>query len=302
MKWNLIVKNYRTNKWLFWMIAPIVVYLIIFSYIPMGGLLMAFQDYSLFKGILGSKWVGFDNFIAFFNGLYFTRTLTNTLILSGLDLLFSFTAPIVFALMLNEVKRLRYKRIIQTVSYMPHFISIIVVASLILEFTTSTGIIASIVSSLGGIGRSYISKPQYFRLIYIVSNIWQTIGFGSIIYLAALSGISEEQYEAARIDGAGRIRQLIHVTLPGIASTIIIMLIMRMGQIMNINFEKILLLYSPATYQTGDVIMTYVYRMGILGQKYGYSTAVGLFNSVIGLIMIILANALSKKYTETSMF
>ena len=302
MKWNLIVKNYKTNKWLFWMIAPIVVHLIIFSYIPMGGLVMAFQDYSLFKGILGSKWVGFDNFIAFFNGLYFTRTLTNTLILSGLDLLFAFTAPIIFALMLNEVKSLRYKRVIQTVSYMPHFISIIVVASLILEFTTSTGIIASIVGSFGGIGRSYISKPQYFRLIYIVSNIWQTIGFGSIIYLAALSGISEEQYEAARIDGAGRIRQLIHVTLPGIASTIIIMLIMRMGQIMNINFEKILLLYSPATYQTSDVIMTYVYRMGILGQRYGYSTAVGLFNSIIGLGMIILANSISKKYTETSMF
>jgi putative aldouronate transport system permease protein len=302
MKWNLIVRNYRSNKWLFWMILPIVVYLIIFSYIPMGGLLMAFQDYSLFKGIFGSKWVGFDNFVTFFQGLYFARTLRNTLILSGLDLLIGFTAPILFALMLNEVGNIRFKRVVQTVSYMPHFISIIVVASLVMEFTTSSGIIASIVSSMGGIARSYISMPQYFRLIYIVSNVWQTIGFGSIIYLAALSGISEELYEAARIDGAGRIRQLIHVTLPGIVSTIVIMLIMRLGQVMNVNFEKVLLLYSSATYETGDVIMTYVYRMGILGQKYGYSTAVGLFNSVIGLLMIILANKISKKYTEISMF
>jgi len=302
MKWKLIVRNYRSNKWLFWMILPIVVYLIIFSYIPMGGLFMAFQNYSLFKGIFGSKWVGLDNFIAFFQGLYFGRTLRNTLILSVLDLLVCFTAPIVFALMLNEVGHLRYKRVVQTVSYMPHFISMIVVASFIMEFTTSSGIIASIVSSMGGIARSYISMPQYFRLIYIVSNVWQTIGFGSIIYLAALSGISEELYEAARIDGAGRIRQLIHVTLPGIVSTIIIMLIMRLGQIMNVNFEKVLLIYSTATYETSDVIMTYVYRMGILGQKYGYSTAVGLFNSLIGLFMIIIANKISKKYIEISMF
>lgn len=302
MRWQRLAANYRANKWLYWMILPIVVYVFIFSYIPMGGLAMAFENYSLTKGIFGSKWVWFANFEKFFNGLYFWRTLRNTLVLSLLDLAFAFPAPIILALMLNEVKHMGYKRIIQTVSYMPHFISMIVVAGLVLEFTTSTGIIASVVSSIGGTARSYISLPQYFRSIFIVSNVWQTIGFGSIIYLAALSGISEELYEAARIDGAGRIRQLFNVTLPGIASTIIIMLIMRLGQIMNVNFEKVLLLYSESTYETGDIIMTYVYRMGILGQKYGFSTAVGLFNSVIGLGMILTANKVSKKYTEIGMF
>ena len=234
--------------------------------------------------------------------MYFVRTFRNTIVLSLLNLLFCFPAPIILALMLNEVKHVRYKRLVQTISYMPHFISMIVVAGLIIEFTNSSGVIASVVKAFGGKSTSYIALPQYFRSIFIVSDIWQNIGFNSIIYLAALSGINEELYEAARIDGAGRFRQMMSVTLPGLMPTIIIMLILSVGTIMNLNFEKVLLLYTPSTYETSDVIMTYVYRIGIIKQKIGYSTAVGLFNSVISLLLVLGANKLSKTYTETSMF
>lgn len=302
MKMRQLATNYKTNRMLYWMISPVILYVFVFNYIPMFGLVISFQDYSLIKGILGSKWVGFDNFIDFFQSMYFGRTLRNTVVLSLLDLLFNFPAPIILALMLNELKHIRYKKLVQTVSYMPHFISMIVVAGLINEFTNSSGVLAGIVSSLGGTPQSYISLPQYFRPIFIISEVWQNVGFNSIIYLAALSGINEELYEAARIDGAGRIRQIWNVTLPGIAPTIIIMLILRCGYIMNLNFEKVLLLYSPSTYETSDVIMTYVYRIGIIKQKIGYSTAVGLFNSVVSFMLMLFANKISKTYTDTSMF
>ncbi len=302
MKWRLLAANYRANKLLYWMILPVVLFVIVFSYVPMFGLGMAFEDYSLVKGIFGSKWVGLENFSDFFQSMYFVRTFRNTVILSLLDLLFSFPAPIILALMLNEVQHLRYKKLVQTVSYMPHFISMIVVAGLIIEFTNSSGVVSSIVTALGGTAKSYISLPQYFRPIFIVSEVWQNVGFNSIIYLAALSGISEELYEAAKIDGAGRFRQMISVTLPGLMPTIIIMLILRCGAIMNLNFEKVLLLYSPSTYETADVIVTYVYRIGIIKQKIGYSTAVGLFNSVVSLLLVLSANKISKTYSETSMF
>jgi putative aldouronate transport system permease protein len=302
MKFKQLAANYRANKLLYWMILPVILFVILFSYVPMFGLTMAFQDYSLVKGIFGSKWVGFENFADFFNSMYFLRTFRNTVALSMLDLLFSFPAPIFLALMLNEVKRMRYKRLVQTISYMPHFISMIVVSGLIIEFTNSNGVVSSLVSALGGSPKSYITLPQYFRAIFVTSEVWQHIGFNSIIYLAALSGISEELYEAAKIDGAGRFRQVLNVTLPGIMPTIIIMFILRCGAIMNLNFEKVLLLYSPSTYETADVISTYVYRIGIIKQKIGYSTAVGLFNSVVSFLLVVGANKISKTYTETSMF
>lgn len=302
MKQDSLLRNYQKNKMLYWMILPIVVYVFIFSYIPMFGLVMSFQNYSLAKGIFGSKWIGFKNFVDFFNGLYFKRTLGNTLLISFYTLLFAFPAPIILALMLNEVQNAPFKKVIQTVSYMPHFISMIVVVSLINEFTKSNGVIASVVTAFGGTPKSYISDPGSFRAVFVVSEIWQTVGFNSIIYLSALAGVNADLYEAAEIDGAGKIAQLFHVTLPGIASTIIIMFIMRCGAMMTVNFEKILLMYSPATYETADVIQTYVYRTGIIKQKIGYSTAVGLFNSVVGLVLIVTANSLSRKYTEISMF
>lgn len=294
--------NYRQNKLLYWLILPSLIFILIFNYIPMGGLIIAFQDYSFTRGIWGSEWIGFENFTDFFSGMYFGRTLGNTLALSGLDLLFNFPAAIILALMLNEVRSARFKRTIQTVSYMPHFISMVVAAGLIKEFCDSSGVISSLAVQLGGKPQSYISQPQYFRSIFTISEIWKSVGFNSIVYLAALSGISEELYEAARIDGAGRWRQLFHVTFPGLLPTVIIMLILRCGAIMNVNFEKVLLLYSPSTYSTADIISTYVYRMGIIKQKIGFSTAVGLFNSVVSLILVLGVNKLSKMYTETSMF
>ena len=297
-----LLANYRQNKLLYWLILPSLIFILIFNYIPMGGLIIAFQDYSFTRGIWGSEWIGFENFTDFFSGMYFGRTLGNTLALSGLDLLFNFPAAIILALMLNEVRSARFKRTIQTVSYMPHFISMVVAAGLIKEFCDSSGVISSLAVQLGGKPQSYISQPQYFRSIFTISEIWKSVGFNSIVYLAALSGISEELYEAARIDGAGRWRQLFHVTFPGLLPTIIIMLILRCGAIMNVNFEKVLLLYSPSTYSTADIISTYVYRMGIIKQKIGFSTAVGLFNSVISLILVLGVNKLSKVYTETSMF
>ncbi len=302
MKWMMLRNNYRQNKLLYWMILPCILYVIIFSYLPMFGLVIAFQDYSLVKGVFGSKWIGLENFRSFFSGMYFGRTMSNTLILSLLELVICFPAPIILALLLNEVRNVRFKRVVQTVSYMPHFISMVVVAGLIKEFTSSTGVISQIAQLFGAQPRSYISQPQYFRVIYTVSQVWQSIGFNSIVFLAALSGVDEALYEAAEIDGAGHMRQLWHVTLPGIAPTIIIMLILRCGSILNVNFEKVLLLYSPATYQTADVISTYVYRVGIIKQDMGYSTAVGLFNSVVSLLLVLSANKLSKTYTETSMF
>ena len=297
-----LLANYRQNRLLYWLILPSLIFILIFNYIPMGGLIIAFQDYSFTRGIWGSEWIGFENFTDFFSGMYFGRTLGNTLALSGLDLLFNFPAAILLALMLNEVRSTRFKRTIQTVSYMPHFISMVVAAGLIKEFCDSSGVISSLAVQLGGKPQSYISQPQYFRSIFTISEIWKSVGFNSIVYLAALSGISEELYEAARIDGAGRWRQLFHVTFPGLLPTIIIMLILRCGAIMNVKFEKVLLLYYPSTYSTADIISTYVYRMGIIKQKIGFSTAVGLFNSVISLILVLGVNKLSKVYTETSMF
>lgn len=302
MRMKQLLANYRQNKLLYWLILPSLIFLFIFNYIPMGGLIIAFQDYSFTRGIWGSEWIGFENFTDFFSGMYFGRTLGNTLALSGLDLLFNFPAAIILALMLNEVRSARFKRTIQTVSYMPHFISMVVAAGLIKEFCDSSSVISSLAVQLGGKPQSYISQPQYFRSIFTISEIWKSVGFNSIVYLAALSGISEELYEAARIDGAGRWRQLFHVTFPGLLPTVIIMLILRCGAIMNVNFEKVLLLYSPSTYATADIISTYVYRMGIIKQKIGFSTAVGLFNSVISLILVLGVNKLSKMYTETSMF
>lgn len=302
MRPKQLLMNYRQNKLLYWLLLPSLVFILIFNYVPMGGLVIAFQDYSFTRGIFGSKWIGFKNFSDFFSGMYFGRTLGNTLALSGLDLLFNFPAAIVLALMLNEVRSTRFKRVIQTVSYMPHFISMVVAAGLIKEFCDSSGVISALAVQLGGKPQSYISQPQYFRTIFTVSEIWKSVGFNSIVYLAALSGISEDLYEASKIDGAGRLRQLIHITLPGLLPTVIIMLILRCGAIMNVNFEKVLLLYSPSTYSTADIISTYVYRMGIIKQKIGFSTAVGLFNSVISLILVLSVNKLSKVYTETSMF
>jgi putative aldouronate transport system permease protein len=268
----------------------------------MGGVIMAFQNYSPTLGFFKSPWIGLQNFIDFFGSYYCGRVIWNTFMISMVTLIFSFPCPIILALLLNEVRNKKFKNTVQTLSYMPYFISLVVMAGLIKSFTAQSGFITTFLTHFGIKARDLLSDASMFRSIYVVSDIWQNIGFGSIIYLAALTGVDQELYEAAVIDGAGRLRQTWHITLPGIAPTIIIMLILRLGSMFNVGYEKILLLYNPVTYTTSDVISTFVYREGLLQGNFGYSTAVGLFNSVVNLALLLLANTLSRKYTESSLF
>lgn len=297
-----LVSNYKRHKMIYWMTLPVIFYFVIFHYLPMVGITMAFTDFKPSKGIFGSEWVGFQNFIDFFKSPNFIRVTKNTIALSLLDLLFGFPAPIIFALLLNEVRLRLFKRTIQTISYLPYFLSTAIVAGLIRDFTASNGPLTTTLSPFLEKTGNMLSMPEMFRVIFVSSNIWQMMGYMSIIYLAALSRVDTDQYEAAKIDGAGYWKQCIHVTIPGISSTIIIMFILNLGQLLTVNFEKVLLLYNSAIYDTADVISTYIYRQGILNHSYGYSTAVGLFNSIIGMLLIIGANYVSKKYSETRLF
>jgi putative aldouronate transport system permease protein len=294
--------DFKQNKMLYLISLPVVAFLVVFSYVPMGGLVMAFEKFSPKFGVFSSPWVGLDNFVHFFQSVYFLRILRNTFLLSFFDLAFGFWAPILFALLLNEIRDGLFKKTIQTISYLPYFVSMVVICGLITDFTGGNGFLSGMAQMLGSKDASLLTNPANFRSIFVISNIWQSMGYGSIIYLAALSTVDQEMYEAAKIDGAGRLRQAWHITLPGISSTIVIMLILRIGLLLTVNFEKVLLLYSPATYETADVISTYVYRKGVLEADYGYSTAVGLFNSVVAFVLIAGSNALARKYSDVSLF
>ena len=297
-----IKKDWKHNKMLFLLLLPMIVYVILFNYIPMTGLLMAFEDFKLAKGVFGSPWVGLNNFRDFFSSVYFGRSLRNTLLISIKDIIVGFPAPIIFAILFNEIAGKKFKKVVSTMSYMPYFISTVVIAGLVHDFCGSGGIITNLLNFFGYEGSSMMVDPDMFHGILVGSNLWQSLGFSSILYIAALSGIDQELYEAAWVDGATRWQQMIHITIPGIANTIIIMFILRMGSLLSVNFEKIILLYNSSTMDKADVISSYVYRVGLEQGNYGYSTAVGLFNSVIGLILIIVTNAISKKYSETSLF
>ena len=291
------------DKYLVLMALPAVAYFLVFHYYPMYGVLIAFQDYSPGNGIWGSTWVGLKHFEQFFGGYYFTRLLANTLKTSIFSLLWSFPLPIIFALMLNEFREGFFKRSVQTVSYLPHFISLVVTCGMIINFLSPTnGVINSAIKALGGKPINFLGQPQYFRMVYITSGVWQEFGWNSIIYLAALSGVDQQLYEAARLDGAGRWKQMLHVTLPSISPTIIILLILSVGNIMSVGFEKIILLYNTSTYETADVISTYVYRMGLQSLQYSFSAAVGLFNSVVNIFMLFMANTLSRRLTGSSIW
>lgn len=283
-------------------VIPVVIYYVLFCYKPMYGILIAFKNFSPAAGIVGSEWVGLQHFKDFFDSYYFTRILKNTVVISLSTLIFEFPTPIILALLLNELKNEKFKRITQTISYLPHFISTVVTCSLIKFFVSENGIITQMFHFFGGRHESMLTIPNYFVPIYVLSNIWSSVGWGSIIYLAALSGIDQELYEAAKIDGAGRWKQTLHVTIPGISGTIVIMFLLRIGNIMNVGHEKILLLYNSGIYETADVISTFVYRMGLQNFQWSYSAAVGLFNSVINFIIIIVFNKLSKKITEISLW
>ncbi len=297
-----VKKDWKRNRSLYLMVLPVILFYILFHYKPMYGAIIAFQDYNPRQGVTGSEWVGFDQFIRFFTSPYFGRLVKNTLLLSVYGIIFGFPAPIILALLLNELRAKRFKKTVQTITYLPHFISLVVVTGIIKDFTQSTGLINDIIVMFGGERSSLIQNPALYRTIYIVSDIWQGIGWGSIIYLSALSGVDQQLYEAASIDGAGRWKQLIHVTLPGIAPTIVIMLIMRMGQLLGTGYEKTILLYNEATYETADVIASYIYRVGILERNWSYSTAIGLFNSVINLALLIATNKISRRVSETSLW
>ncbi|WP_433584020.1 ABC transporter permease [Paenibacillus amylolyticus] len=286
------------------MLVPVVAYYLIFSYGPMYGLLMAFQEsYNPIKGILAGEWVGFDNFTMFFESYYFWRLIKNTLILSFYSIVFGFPAPILLALLLNEVQKKLFRGAVQTISYMPHFISVVVVVGMLKTFSSLDGGLFNVIRDFFDLQPiMFLAEKDMFRPMYILSNIWQGAGWASIIFLAALSGIDPQLYEASKIDGAGRWRQLLHITLPGIMPTIVIMLILRMGAVMNADFQKILLMQTAPTYETSDVISTFVYRSGILEGNYTYSTAIGLFNGVINFALLIIANAISRKLNSTSLW
>lgn len=293
----------RKNLAIYAMALPVVLYFFVFKYVPMYGAVIAFKDYSVAKGIWGSEWVGFEHFRSFFESYYFFRVLRNTFLISFYNLIFGFPAPIILALMLNEVRIKWFKSVIQTVSYLPHFISLVVICGLIIDFTNRGGVINSIIVFFGGEDSALLNSAGNFRTIFVSSSIWQEVGWSSIIYLAALSGINPELYEAARVDGAGRFRQIWSITLPGLIPTIMILLILRIGGLMEVGFEKIVLLYNPNTYETGDVISSFVYRMGLSqGNDYSYTTAVGLFQSLINFILLISANSLSRKFSGSRLW
>jgi putative aldouronate transport system permease protein len=292
----------RKKKSLYLLDLPVIVFYALFAYKPMYGALIAFKDFSPGRGFGGSPWVGFEHFVRFFTSPYFARLIRNTFLISFYNLVFGFPAPIILALLLNEVHHSLYKRTVQTITYLPHFISIIVIAGVITDFSMSSGLFNDIIEFFGGNRRPLLQTPGFYRPVYVVSEIWQQAGWGTIIYLSALSGIDPQLYEAAMIDGAGRFKQLIHVTLPSIAPTIVILLILRIGTLLNVGYEKTILLYNPGTYETADIISTYVYRVGLLEQNWSYSTAIGLFNSFVNFTLLIITNRLSRKMSETSLW
>ncbi|ASA20124.1 ABC transporter permease [Paenibacillus donghaensis] len=303
-KRSFIKKELKRNKYVYLMLVPVVLYYLIFSYGPMYGLLMAFQkSYSPIKGIFGGEWIGFDNFKMFFDSYYFWRIIKNTLILSFYSILFGFPAPIILALLLNEVRKKWFRSTVQTISYMPHFISVVVVVGMLKTFSALDGGLFNIFRDFFDMQPiMFLAEKDMFRALYIFSNIWQGAGWASIIFLAALSGIDPGLYEAAKIDGAGRWKQLLHITLPGITPTIVVMLILRLGAVMNSDFQKILLMQTAPTYETSDVISTFIYRSGVLEGNYTYSTAIGLINGVINFALLIMANSISKKVNSTSLW
>lgn len=277
-------------------------FFVIFRYLPMIGNVIAFRRFRPGGSIFGEYWVGLRYVKMFLSDPTFWDVFTNTLILGGLTLLVCFPLPIVLALLLNEVRTRYLKRFVQSVSYLPHFLSIVIVAGMILQMVSIDGVVNQIVNALGGEPTAFIQKPEWFRTIYVSSEAWQTVGWGTILYLAALTTIDQDLYEAARIDGANRWRQTWHVTLPGIRPTMMTLLILNIGTFMAVGFEKILLIYNPLIYETADVISTYVYRVGIVSGNLSYAAAIGLFESIIGLTLVLSANYISRRTVGTSLW
>lgn len=294
-------KDLKRNWVLYLMLLPVIVFLLLFAYKPLYGALIAFQDYKPAKGF-GTNWVGLKHFKEFLTNPYFGRLLKNTLGISFLNLLIGFPMPIILALLFNEVSSKKFKTISQSFLNLPHFISLVAICGMIRQFCMSDGVINQIIVFFGGEASPLLQRPELYKAIYVITDLWKEMGWSSIIFVAAISGIDKTLYEAAVVDGAGRWKQMIHVTLPGIAPTIVVMLILKVGGLMSLGHEKTLLLYNESIYETADIISSYVYRSGLLEQKWSYSTAVGLFSSAINLTLVIITNKISKKLSDTSLW
>ncbi len=298
-----LLKDIKKNWLLYAMILPVVVWFLIFCYKPMYGVLMAFKDYKIKLGIMESPWVGFKHFRRFFNAYSFTSLLRNTLWLSTYNLIVGFPIPIIFALLLNYLRQTRLKKTVQMVSYAPFFISTVVICGMIAIFTTQdTGIFNVMRGWFGMESVDFMSKPEWFDDIYVWSGIWQGMGWSSIIYISALAGVDYELHEAAIVDGATKVQRIIHIDLPSIKSTIVMLLILQMGSLMGVGFEKVYLLQNSLNKDAASVIATYVYEVGMINSDYGYSTAVGLFNSAINILLLVVANTVVKKISDESLF
>lgn len=294
-----ITKHYE----LYLFLLPMLVYFIVFHYIPMYGVQIAFKDYLPSIGIWNSPWAGFEHFTRFFNSYYFTSIIKNTLYISIYSMVAAFPIPIILALLLNEVKNQAFKRTIQTVTYAPHFISVIVLTGMVIAFLSpSNGIINEVIKLLGGTPKPFMSIPEWFPSIYVLSGIWQNTGWNSIIYIAALAGIDVGLHEAAKIDGANRLQRIWHINIPGILPMIIILLILNTGSLMSVGFEKVFLMQNQLNLETSEVISTYVYKSGLIDAQYSFSAAVGLFNSAINFILLVLVNEIAKRIGDTSLW
>ena len=288
---------------LYLFVLPALVYFVIFRYYPMYGVQIAFRDFSGSKGFLGSPWVGLKHFRRFFNSFQFWIVLRNTLGLSLYQLIAGFPIPIMLALSLNQVPRQRFKKVVQTVTYAPHFISVVTLVGMVLIFLSpSSGLIPKIIALFGIETPLLMGRPEWFKTIYVLSGIWQNVGWSAIIYLAALAGISPELHEAAIVDGATKLQRIRHIDIPGIMPTAVVLLILNMGQIMSVGFEKAFLMQNNANLDSSEIIATYVYKVGLLGGQYSFSTAVGLFNSVINLVLVVAVNRLARSLSGTSLW
>lgn len=299
--WKNIKKDMRMNWSLYLLVLPVILFFFLFEYKPMYGALIAFQDYRPARGF-GAKWVGLKHFERFIENPYFFRLLRNTLSINIQQLIFGFPAPIILALILNEMKNSKFKTLSQTVMYLPHFISTVIICGLIVNFCGSEGLFNDIIVAFGGKRYPLLASKPMYQPLYVASGIWQGVGWGTIVYVAALTGIDHELYDAASVDGAGKWKQTLHVTIPGIAPTVITMLILRMGSLLGLGYEKTMLLYNETIYEVADVISTYVYRLGMTDQQYSYSTAVNMFGQVINITLLIVANRISRKVSETSLW
>ncbi len=302
-RFTRLFDHFKREWQIYAMLLPTIVWFIVFLYKPMYGLQIAFKDYSIFRGVAGSPWIGIEHFQTLFGNDQFLRAVSNTIKISALNLLFGFPAPIILALMFNEILHATYKRTAQTIVYLPHFISSVIIAGIVITaFSPTLGIVNIILGWFGLDSIYFLTQPQWFRPIFVGTGIWQEAGFGSIVFLAAIAGVNPSLYESAVVDGANRWQMMWKITIPSILPTILIMLIIRIGNVMEVSFELVILLYQPATYETADVVNTWIYRQGLQSGQYDLAAAGGLFNAVVAFVLVMTANTLSRRFSRTSLW